>query len=878
MDLASGTSLAQYRLAEKIGEGGMGVVWRAQDTTLGRDVAIKVLPEIFALDPERLERFAREAKILASLSHPNVAAIYGLHESGGIRFLAMELVPGEDLARRLERGALPLDEALHLARQMAEALEAAHDSGVVHRDLKPANVKVSPDGRVKVLDFGLARAFEADTAGGAPSLSPTLTQRATRAGVILGTAAYMSPEQARGRSVDRRADIWSFGVVLFEMLTGGRLFEGETVSDTLASVLKTEPAWDTLPAATPVPIRRLLRRCLQKDPRRRLRHVGDAILEIDQALAGPAPEDEAIPAPAPAAAAPAAGGWRLLVPIVVTAAMAAAAGLFGSRFLQRESPTLPLRKFEIPVEHLDTEPNRRPLISPDGATLLYFADGRLWLRGLSELKPRPLATGDRSSYPFWSPDAAMVGFFRDGKLWKAPIAGGEAVVVCTLPNAPVGGTGGAWRPDGTIVFSTGSGSLYEVPARGGDARVLHDVDLKVESDFHDPHVLPDGRTLVFVVHRQEGADTIAALVNGRRKVLLQMKEQRFSYPTWSPSGHLIYRRTGSGGGIWAAPFSADKVALTGEPFLVAADAGEPSAGADGSLAYFAGEGSRMHLAWVDRAGQVEGTVGQSQEGIVRPRVSPDGTRVAVSALEVENRDIWIHDLARGTKTRLTFDATPENNPAWTPAGDRVLFSRTESPGANIYIQAADGSGTAEKIAEGFGGRVSRDGRMMAYDIGLMGHADLMTLDLHGDRTPSRRVETPAAELCPEISPDGQYLAYQSNESGHEEIYVHRFPSGEGRWQVSATGGTLPRWSPKGNELFFVADDDLMVVDVQTQPAFRLGTPKKLFSGRPLNLSSMSDYDVSPDGRRILVVQREGSATVPRITAVQNWYREFAGSR
>jgi eukaryotic-like serine/threonine-protein kinase len=877
LDLVSGKSLAQYRLAEKIGEGGMGVVWRAQDTTLGRDVAIKILPEVFAQDAERLERFAREAKLLASLSHPNVASIYGLHESGGIRFLAMELVPGEDLARRLERGALPVEEALPIARQVAEALEAAHDSGVVHRDLKPANIKISPDGRVKVLDFGLAKAFEPDATSGGPSLSPTLTQRATQAGVILGTAAYMSPEQARGSSVDQRADIWSFGVVLFEMLTGGRLFEGETVSDTLASVLKTEPAWEALPAATPPPIRRLLRRGLQKDSRRRLRHVGDAILEIDQALAGPAPEDAA--ATTIAAVAPASGGgWRVLVPIAVTAALAAAAGLFGSRFLQREPPILPLRKSEITVERLDTDPNRRPLISPDGATLLYYADGHLWLRGLADLKPRPLATGDRASYPFWSPDDALVGFFRDGKLWKAPVAGGEAVVVCTLPSAPVGGTGGAWRPDGSIVFSTGSGPLYEVPARGGDARVLHDVNLKAESDFHDPYVLPDGHTVVFVVHRQEGTDTLAALVDGQRRILLQMKDQRFSYPTWSPSGHLIYRRTGGGGGIWAVPFSAAKATFTGDPFLVAADAGEPSTGADGTLAYFAGEGARLHLAWVDRAGQVEGTVGQSQEGITRPRLSPDGTRVAVSALEVENRDIWVHDLARGTRTRLTFDSTIENNPAWNPAGDRVLFSRVESPSANIYMQPADGSGTAEKLAEGFGGRVSRDGRMLAYDIGLMGHADLMWLDLRGDRTASKRVETPAAELWPEISPDGLYLAYQSNESGHEEIYVHRFPQGEGRWQVSAAGGTMPRWSSRGNELFFVADDDLMVAEVQTQPALRLGTPQKLFSGRTLNLSSMTDYDVSPDGRRILVVQREGSTTLPRVTVVQNWYREFAGTK
>jgi Tol biopolymer transport system component len=877
VELAPGTVLAHYRLADKIGEGGMGVVWRAQDTTLGRDVAIKILPDIFAQDAERLGRFEREAKLLASLNHPNIAAVYGLHEAGGIRFLAMELVPGEDYAQRLARGAMPVDETLQVARQVAEALEAAHESGVIHRDLKPANIKAGPDGRVKVLDFGLAKAFEADARGGELSLSPTLTQRATQAGVILGTAAYMSPEQARGKSVDRRSDIWAFGVVLFEMLTGRRLFEGETVSDTLAAVLKTDPDMGMLPAATPIPIRRLLRRCLQKDPRRRLRHIGDALLEVDQALAGAAPEEAAATVPAPSVA-PAAGGRGLLAAgIVVAAALAAAAGLYAGRLLNPQTAA-PLRKFEIDVESLDTDSSRRPQVSPDGTAILYYVQGHLWVRSLSGLKASEIAGGLRSSYAFWSPDSTAVGFFRDGKLWKAPVAGGEASAICALPTMPVGGTGGAWRPDGTIVFSVGNGPLYEIPPRGGDPRPFHEAQAGVENDFHEPSVLPDGRSVVFVVHRTEGTDTIAALVDGRRRILLQSKDQHFANPIWSPSGHLLYRRSGSASGLWAAPFSADKLEISGDPFLVMADASQPSAAADGTLVFFVGEATRMHLVWINRAGQAEGTVGQTQEGMNWPRLSPDGTRVAVSAQEAENIDIWIHDVVRGTKTRLTFDPAQEIGPSWNPSGDHVLFARRESPGANLYIQPADGTGAAEKITQGYAGDVSRDGRFLAYDCGPLGSADLMQMSLQGDRKPSERVETPAAELWPVISPDGKYLAYQSNESGREEVYIRRFPTGEGRWQVSATGGQVPRWSPKGNELFYVNDDDLMAVDVQVAPSLRLGTPHKLFSGRPLNLSRMTDYDVSPDGRRFVGVQRESGGALPRITVVESWFREFVPAK
>ena len=878
MDLAPGAMLEHYRLAEKIGEGGMGVVWRAQDMTLGRDVAIKILPEIFAGDAERLARFEREAKVLASLNHPNIAAVYGLHQAGGCRFLVMELVPGEDYARRVKSGPLSIDEALRVAGQVAEALEAAHALGVVHRDLKPANIKSEADGRVKVLDFGLAKALEGDGPSGDLSMSPTLTHRATQAGVILGTAAYMSPEQARGRSVDRRADVWAFGVVLYELLTGQRLFEGETVSDTLAGVLKTEPDWSALPPATPAPIRRLLRRCLQKDPRRRLRDIGDAGLEIEQALAGPAPED-AVPAPAVvAAAAPAAGGSRRLILGVglVAVLAAAAAGMMAGRSGGAGVTAPPLRKYEIEVANLDVDGAHRPVISPDGRQLIYYTVGKMWLRNLADLEAREVEAGDKSTYPFWSADSATIGFFRDGRIWKLSIAGGQATAICSLPGQIAGGAGGAWRADGSLVFSLATGPLYEVPPRGGDPRPLLEPREGLETDFHEPSLLPDGRSLVFAVHGKEGIDSIETLVDGKRTVLLQMKSHSFAHPAWSPTGHLLYRRFGTGSGLWAAPFSKETQELAGEPFLAAADAALPSVANDGTLALQYGQLGRRRLVWIDRSGQITATVGQPQEGMQNVRLSPDGTRVAVSAQEAENRDIWVHDLERGTKTRLTRATGPDFGPDWFPSGGRLAFGRATGAGPpEIFFLAADGTGEEERVTTGGNVNVSPDGKFLAHTLGAPAEADLMVFPLEGDRKPSERVRTPFGETRPQISPDGRFLAYQSDESGRPEVYVRSFPSGAGRWQVSANGGLRPRWSRKGGELFFVAGDDLMVVPVQTEPTLELGTATRLFSGRALNLADMSDYDVSPDGRRILGVQREADAVLPRVTIVQSWFREFA---
>jgi len=673
MSLAPETTLLHYRLVEKLGAGGMGVVWRAVDTTLDREVAIKVLPEAFALDAERLARFEREAKLLASLNHPNIATVHGLHESRDVRFLAMELVAGEDLAERLARGALPVDDAFGIAHQIAQALEAAHDSGVVHRDLKPANVRITPAGAVKVLDFGLAKAFAAGSAerAASPSHSPTITSVGTLTGVILGTAAYMSPEQAKGKEVDRRADVWAFGVVLYEMLTGRRLFDGETISETLAAVLMKEIAWDALPADTPPRIRRLLRRCLQRDPQSRLRDAGDARLLIEEVLAG-ADREEVRQRPR--------YGSAFLWAASVFAAVATGVAL--DRFVPRPVPARPLRKFELSVPDVE-----RARISPDGRRLTYVSSGKLWVRDLDRLEARPLEGTEGAGVFFWSPDAAWVAYLADGKLWKVPAGGGKPTMICDLPGPEgfFGRAGGVWERDGTILFTTDRTGLLRVSAQGGDPKSVLEPQPDEETAFHGVNALPDGRGVVFVVHRTgEGRpkwDTLAAYAAGKntKKILLQVEGQWLMGPVYSSTGHLLYRREPDNPGIWALPFSPSELEVTGEPFLVAPNGKYPSVAEDGTLVYISGGGEReVQPAWVDRGGKLLGTIGEPQRvNRWSLALSPDQGRVALTLGDGDESDVWVYDAIRGTRARLTStrDAT---NPAWSPDGKRIIYHRGKS--------------------------------------------------------------------------------------------------------------------------------------------------------------------------------------------------------
>ncbi len=890
MSVAPGQSLLHYRLVERIGEGGMGEVWRAVDTTLDREVAIKILPPAFAADPERLARFEREAKLLASLNHPNIASVYGLHEAGpstgsgpSVRFLAMELVPGEDLAQRLERGALPMDEAIETARRVAESLEAAHEHGVIHRDLKPANVKRTPDGKVKVLDFGLAKAGE-PVAGADPSRSTTVTSTGTLAGTILGTPGYMSPEQARGRAVDRRTDVWALGCLLYEMLSGRRAFDGATATDALAAVVAREPDWNALPAATPAPVRRLLRRCLEKDARRRLRDAGDAGLLLDDA------------GEEPGAAAATVPRWRRAAPWAAAAVLAVLLGaslLGGTRSGTPAPPRSPVHlSARLPLDvRLDLETNTTEhqilAISPDGSRLAFVGVSanvkRLYLRRLDQLEVTPLAGTEDANSPFFSPDGLWIAFFARGKLKKVAVEGGQPIDLCAVGLD----RGGAWGPDGTIVFSPStSSSLSRIPSGGGTPVELTKLDLARKERTHRwPAFLPGGKEVAFTVgtsdkpgvYEDSEIDAVT-LETGQRRVLLKGASMvRFAEP-----GHLVL---GRGSQLFAMPFAAATGGPVANAIPVARDVGGVSTSGvlffdlarDGTLAYAEADpkASMLELVWVRRDGTVEPLPLPARE-YRGPRVSPDGKLIAVAIGPGRGAasDVYIHDLARGTTARLTFDGASAS-PVWAPDGARVAFGSRTAAGDNLAWKAADGGEAARTLAS-FPDSIARaplcftpDGKSLVYqqDSGPGRSVDLIALSApDGQSRPI--VQTAAIEMGGDISPDGRWLAYNSDESGSAEVYVQAFPGPGGRWQITDGGGTIPHWSPDGSELFYVNQQRMMAVKVLTRPTFSVGAPRELFSTRfPTTSDTFANYDVAPDGRFIMVRTSGETTTAQHVNVV-----------
>ncbi len=888
MSLAPGRDLSHYRLVEPIGEGGMGVVWRAKDSTLGRDVAIKVLPDLFASDPERLARFEREARLLASLNHPHIASIFGLHSADGVRFLAMELVEGEDLAQRLQHGPVPVAEALPLALQIAQALEHAHEKGVIHRDLKPANVKLTAGGQAKVLDFGLAKALEGEpgrpASSSVMSQSPTITGHMTGANVLLGTAAYMAPEQARGHGADKRADIWAFGVVVMEMLTGRRLFEGETISDTLAGVLKTDPDWSALPKETPQRIRALLRRCLERNPKQRLRDIGEARILLEGVIAG-GPE-EAADAAAPVAAAARRGIPTWLAAGVVMGALA----MFGiTRMMEPARPQLPLRKFRLAIPAEEGAAPSSPAISPDGRTVAYLFHDRLWLQHLGDLEPKQLAAESGASKLFWSPDGKDVGYFSGTRIMKTAVAGSENQAVCDIRGALSGGEGVCWKEDGNIVFSRGdSAGLLEVPALGGDPHPLLRPDTS-ETDLHEPSALPGGRGVLFAGHRKKGGiNNLSLWSGGRRKLLLELPGQRIANPVYAPGGHILFQRGPTTPGIWALPFSLSRLQVTGEPFLVAPGGSSPSVSAEGTLVFVAGGASgATQMAWVDRDGKEQGVIGQPEaEASMSLSLSRDGRRVVRGVTANDNRDLWIYDTARGTRTRLTFDPASEDAPSWSPSGDRVahhaqLKGFTGAEGYYALVRAADGTGAADTLIAGVVPRFTPDGKHVLYVMLDKGGAiwNLMELPLEGPRTPRLLVTGNPYVEEGHVSPSGNLMAYMSHESGEWQIFLTRFPSAEGKWQVSVAGGQWPRWNAKGDRLYFAQAEDVMEVEVSGTTAPTLGTPRRLFTRPSLGTGFLGwypTYDVTGDGSRFVILRPAGQKGLAQgVTVVQNWLAEFA---
>jgi Tol biopolymer transport system component len=878
MDIDAGKHVGHYRIAGKIGEGGMGVVWEAMDTRLDRQVAIKILPDTFERDAERVERFNREAKLLASLNHPNIAGIHGLEEQDGVRFLVMELVPGRDLAQRLAQGPLAVEDALEVARQIADALEAAHENGVVHRDLKPANIQLTPDGTIKILDFGLAKALDTEAASANTSMSPTLTTPATRAGVILGTAAYMSPEQAKGKQVDRRADIWAFGCVLYEMLTGVRPFQGEGISETLASVIMGAPAMESLPHEMPPTVRRLLKRCLDKEPRRRLRDIGEARFVLEETLSGKAEEVDGATAAEPARRSRA--PLFLAAGAAIVAAVAAAAVTWALRPTHAEPP---VRRFELPVETPGrTPPNGNPMaISPDGKRIAYAIGGRLWIRDLDKLESIEVETPSEPLFVFWSADSEWVAFAAGSKLWKAPAEGGTVTAIADQPGALAGGSGASWTVDDRILLARGDAGLYQVSARGGDLETILQADPETEGDLHQPSALPDGRGFLFVVHAKDGRpDTLQLYSEGERETLLRIEDQDIWDPVYSATGHILYRRQPANPGIWALPFSLTDLEVTGEPFLVVPDGDLPSVSRDGTLIHVSGSSSELtQMVWLNRDGNVVGTIGQPQRHWPFPALSPDGRHVAIAATENEDREIWIHDVERGTKTRLTFGAVRAFHPEWSPDGTQIVFPDGNPP-FTIARQSMGGSGGVESSREGFHPAFSPDGRYLVYSEQVSGPDwDLRFVDLDQGGEPVSFLAAAGNQGWPRVSPDGDYVAYVSDETGVNEVYLRPFPVGDGKWQVSVDGGYWPRWSRSGDRIYFVEEDTLFEVGVSTRPSLRLGQPREIFTREPLGwtliLNWPPGYDVSADGERFVVCRPvEQERTVTGIIVVENWLGEF----
>ena len=877
----------------------MGQVWRATDTALGRHVAIKILPDAFASDPERLARFEREAKTLALLNHPHIAQIYGFEKSSGMHALVMELVEGDDLSQRIARvhvpgasarqAGMPLDEALPIAKQIAEALEAAHEQGIVHRDLKPANIKVRADGTVKVLDFGLAKAVDTSPASATADNAATITSPAqmTGMGVILGTAAYMAPEQARGANVDKRADVWAFGVVLFEMLTGQRLFAGATVSDTLAAVLTSEPDWTTLPAGTPAPIRRLLRRCLEKDRKRRLDSAADARLEIDDALTPPSTVDGASAPSVPAAIAASRGRLPWIAALAVMAALVAALAVPALRHLREVPPPAP-PEMRLEITTPATDAPLQFALSPDGRALVFVASGdgapRLWLRPLDETEARPLAGTEGATFPFWSPDSRAIGFFAGGRLFRLDVGGGAPQV---LANATGSNFGASWSADGTILFSRQlAGPLWRVAAAEGEPVVVTKLDPPRQSGHRFPQFLPDGRQFLFyAAGMPEAAGIYLGSLDGDAPTRLTAAD---SGGAFLPPDRVVFVRQGT---LVARRLDLTRGTLTGDAVSLAdrvgvdatARGGFAVSGA-GPVAYRAGGDASRHLTWVDRTGKAMGVAGEPDANALQsPELSPDGRRVAMRRSVQGNDDIWLQDVVRGGMTRLTFDPALDINPIWSPDGLRIAFSSNRTGAFDLYLKPSNGSGAEERLVNSPNTNQPRsqdwssDGRwLLYYEVHPTTGRDLWALDMTSpDHTPRGVANTPAEEVLAQFSPDGRWVAYQTNESGRFEVVVQSFPDAGGKWQVSTTGGVTPRWRADGKELYFLAPDATMMAVPVTAvgTSFTAGAPVALFPTRSVDGGTLAinrpQYAVARDGR-FLINQPVADATAAPITLVLNW--------
>jgi hypothetical protein len=886
MPLSAGTKLGTYEVLSAIGAGGMGEVYQAHDTKLGRDVAIKVLPEAVAHDLERLARFQREAKMLAALNHPNIATIFGLEQSGATHYLVMELVPGDTLQQRVKRdGAVPIEEALAIAKQIAEALEAAHEKGIIHRDLKPANVKLTPEGKVKVLDFGLAKAFAGDTSTEDMGNSPTLIMAATMQGVILGTAAYMSPEQAKGKAVDKRTDIFAFGAVLYELLTGKAAFHGDDVTDILGAVLRMEPDWSQLPEATPAAIRTLLRRCLRKDKRQRISDATDVRIEVEDAIA--APKDAGA-----TQAAPASTSKLLLAVAAGLAIVAVVTSWVAWRATRPTDQTLrPLVRLDVdlgPDVSLGSIAGTDAIISPDGTRLGYVSQGRLFTRRLDQPSATELAGTQGASAPFFSPDGQWVGFFAQGKLKKISIEGGAAIALCDATNP----RGGSWGEDGDIIAELNNTSvLAHIPSSGGAPAPVTEL-ANGEVTHRWPQILPGGKAVLFTAHTAtSGFDAanieVTSLTDHRTKTLVRGG----TFGRYLPSGHLIYVNRGT---LFAVPFDVDRLEVRGTPIPVLDQIGyndtNGSAQFDfsqaGMLIYRnrGAGGGLLTVQWLDSTGKTQPLLAKPGN-YMRPSLSPDGQRLVLS-VEGAGLDISVYDWQRDTMTRLTFGGVASTTSLWSPDGRYVVF---RDQGGMSWTRS-DGSGKPQLLMQSKNPQspwsFTADGKRLEFDEVNQGTgSDLWTVPLVSDAAglragkPELFLQTPFDERQGSFSPDGRWMAYASNESGGFQVYVRAFPDKGGKWQISNSSGSSPVWSRNGRELFFRTEDNQIMVASYTVKgdSFVADKPRLWSETKIASFGSQTNFDLAPDGKRIVALMpaetAEGQKAQNHVIFLENFFDE-----
>ena len=870
MGLSAGTQIGSYEVLHLIGAGGMGEVYRARDTRLGRDAALKLLPERLMQDEDFPARFQREARALASLSHPHIAQIYGLEELADRQCIAMEYIEGLTLEDRIRQGPLALEDALELARQIASALEGAHDRGIVHRDLKPANIKVTPDGNVKVLDFGLAKAFDRVAATGSPDAA-TASVGATQVGMILGTAAYMSPEQAKGKPCDARSDVWAFGIVLYEMLTGSPPFGGETTIEILGGVTRAEPEWSALPQNTPPAVRTLLHRCLQKDRSRRTHHIADARIEIEEAI-----QQLREGTPVPAHTAQRTRERLLWVASLLLVSVLGAIAVLMFMGSQPPAPAGGVRFSLVMPAGEQLSSDMPPLAySPDASLLAYVSGGQLYLRSMNSFEAKPVAGARPASSPFFSPDGKWIGFFGNGKLQKVSVSGGAPEEITEAPTP----RGAAWGPDDMIYFSASAGAgLRKVPASGGSSQEFTPLDRsKGEISHRLPQVLPGGKAVLFTVWTGPGWDEmqveLVVLSNNERRIVARNGHTG----RYVPSGHVVYTREEA---LMAVPFDLQELQVTGPPRTLQEKLQNGSEGGlfavsdSGALAYIPGSPQQFErrLAWIDRKGDIDVLpAAPGKYGDVE--LSPSGL-FAVVGIRAGTFGLWIYDFARNTLNPLT---TPGSSQfaRWTPDGKYLVYRGTRKGHRSLYRKAADGSDNEIPLTSADTTptvtSVSKDGKWLAYhdgDFATGTGADIWVLSLEAGNKPEVFLRTPASETSPQLSPDGRWLAYMSNESGRNEIYVQPFPGPGQKIPISTAGGTDPQWSSDGSELFYRESNKMLAVPVSMNRGFAAGKPQLLFDKR------VGSPSVSPDGKRFLVILPTAEQPLSQINVVTRWSEEL----